>query len=105
MSVRAPRLPPRGTVWLSCTMIGTVEKSAGAFQSWSMSIGSSSAPAGSIELCRARGRAAAAGGVDRVLRGGGAPPGPLQVGFPPLGFVKQTREPQRRRREREGKQY
>src|SRR5205823_2461999 len=39
---------------------GTVEKSAGAFQSWTISIGSSSAPAGSTALCVARTRAVAA---------------------------------------------
>src|SRR5438270_5672747 len=59
-SVRAPRLPPRGRFWLSWIMTGTVEKSTGAFHSWSISIGSSSAPAGETALFIARARAAAA---------------------------------------------
>src|SRR2546429_7290282 len=41
-------------------MTGTVEKSTGPFQSWTISIGSSSAPAGEMELCAARARALAA---------------------------------------------
>src|SRR5216684_1067029 len=60
MSVRAPRFPPSGMFWLSCTMMGTVEKSTGPFQSCTISIGSSSAPAGETELCAARARAVAA---------------------------------------------
>src|SRR5438270_5728254 len=59
-SARAPRFPPNGRLWLSWTITGTVEKSAGAFQSWTISIGSSSAPAGSTALCVARTRAVAA---------------------------------------------
>src|SRR5438876_1920091 len=59
-SARAPRFPPNGRLWLSWTITGTVEKSDGAFQSWTISIGSSSAPAGSTALCVARARAVAA---------------------------------------------
>src|SRR3989449_9703974 len=59
-SVRAPRFPPRGIFWLSWTITGTVEKSTGVFQSWTISIGSSSAPAGETALCAARTRAVAA---------------------------------------------
>src|SRR5438105_2493384 len=58
-SVRAPRFPPSGIFWLSWTITGTVEKSTGVFQSWTISIGSSSAPAGEMELFAACARAVA----------------------------------------------
>ena len=59
-SRRAARFPPSGSGCVICTIRGTVERSMGAFQSWTMSIGSSRAPAGETAASAARARPAAA---------------------------------------------
>ena len=59
-SRRAARFPPSGSCCDTWTITGMEEKSTGAFQSWTISIGSSRAPAGDTDAFTARTRASAA---------------------------------------------